>query len=486
MFGLPSRLAWRDPFLALLVLTGIPLTVSATDLYLEIGEEDLLLRSQEYRGHDYYRIADFAPVVGLSVTARGSEFEIKGDRGQLKLTADRPLVEVGEHLILLSAPAWRRSRDEWWVTPDFFRKVLPLIIDGRLIRVTDRRYRLESVLVNPIRVEVVNYPDHVSIVFRPARLTRMRTRELRGRINVAFDRFRAQPQFSSTRPDPRLVSGIQFDEVTEHGTFGIVKGPDYDSFRQYELSDPPRNVIDIYPKDRYIAGPITSQPLPGSRPPTGPVLEPGTSLDEETPELQTIGRDNVITIDPGHGGENYGAQVASELFEKTLAFQLGQLLEQALGQNLYEGILTRNRDIALSLEQRSALSNHHQSVAFVSLHFGSSPNLRLRGAVVYVHRPQAEPAAGQPMVAWEDGQFEHLARSRELAAGIQTNLNQLFGVNNRVAEAPLAILAPLTAPAVLIEAGFLSSEQDLADLRRPGFQQQLAEAIALALTEFLQ
>lgn len=486
MFGLPSRLVRRGRFSAFLVLTGITLTVSAADLYLEVGEEDLLLPSREYQGHDYYRIADFASVFDLSITPRGSEFEIKGERGRLKLTADRPLVQVGEHLILLSAPAWRRARDEWWVTPDFFRKVLPLIIDGRLVPITDRRYRLESVLLNPIRVEVVNYPDHLSIVFRPARLTRMRTRELHDRINVEFDKFRAQPQLPSTPPDPRLVSRLHFDQVSEHGTFEIVKGPDYDSFRQYELSDPARKVIDIYPKDRSTASPIASEPIAESSPPTtGPVLEPGNYLDEETPELLT-GRDNVITIDPGHGGENYGGQVSEELFEKTLTFQLAQLLEQALGQALYEGVLTRNRDISLPLEQRSALSNHHQSVAFVSLHFGFSPNPRLRGPVVYLHRPQREPPTGQQMVAWEDGQFEHLARSRELASRIQTNLNQLFGVNNRVAEAPLAILAPVRAPAVLIEAGFLSSEEDLADLNQTVFQQQLAEAIARAITEFLQ
>jgi N-acetylmuramoyl-L-alanine amidase len=55
-----------------------------------------------------------------------------------------------------------------------------------------------------------------------------------------------------------------------------------------------------------------------------------------------------------------------------------------------------------------------------------------------------------------------------------------------VAEIPLAGLAPVTAPAVLIEMGFLTNPEDYQRLSSMEFQEQVARTITSAVDTFLQ
>jgi len=50
---------------------------------------------------------------------------------------------------------------------------------------------------------------------------------------------------------------------------------------------------------------------------------------------------------------------------------------------------------------------------------------------------------------------------------------------------PLPLLAPLTAPAVLIEAGFLTNADDQQKLETAEFQDRIAMAIVKAIQRFL-
>ena len=90
------------------------------------------------------------------------------------------------------------------------------------------------------------------------------------------------------------------------------------------------------------------------------------------------------------------------------------------------------------------------------------------------------------LVPWEEGQKKYLKQSRQLAELIQDELNGLNGSQNQVVEVPLAVLAPVTAPAVLIEAGFLTNPEESEKLIQAQFQDQTARAIVAGLLEFLK
>jgi N-acetylmuramoyl-L-alanine amidase len=209
----------------------------------------------------------------------------------------------------------------------------------------------------------------------------------------------------------------------------------------------------------------------------------------------------VVVIDPGHGGEDYGVDVYQDVLEKGLALVLARKIEQRLTAS-GEGVrLTRFRDVDLSAEQRSAVGNFHRAKVFVSVHVGGAPSPRTSGAVVYVYDPppaefkvsQSDPEGGgseeaEPveLIRWNEGQLSYLDGSRRLANLMQTELNKLFGVENRVVEARLAVLAPVMAPAVVVETGFLTNAEDLELLESDEFQETLAYTITQVIKKFLE
>ena len=81
-----------------------------------------------------------------------------------------------------------------------------------------------------------------------------------------------------------------------------------------------------------------------------------------------------------------------------------------------------------------------------------------------------QPNSGDSLTAWETGQKPYAAQSRQLGELIQTELNAVFGGENQMVEAPLAQLAPVTAPAVLVEAGFLTNSEDQQKLATASFR----------------
>jgi N-acetylmuramoyl-L-alanine amidase len=174
-------------------------------------------------------------------------------------------------------------------------------------------------------------------------------------------------------------------------------------------------------------------------------------------------------------------------------------------------MLTRTRDVELAVEQRGSIGNYYRSQVYLSIHVGGSPSPETRGPVVYLHKysQDNEPVMLEPnqegplfisprrppsrtvedsdkLVHWEEGQQTYLGSSRELAELLQEELNLLWGIENRVAEIPLAGLAPVTAPAVLIEMGFLTNPEDYQRLSSMEFQEQVARTITSAVDTFLQ
>lgn len=463
----------------LILSTALP--AAAADLEVETGQRVGRVKSRRHQDRTYYRLSDIARVLGLRLSSEGQKMTVEGPRGRLELVEQRPLIRYKDQYILMESPVWARSRQDWYVSEDFMTKAAPLLLDNKLEKAGARRYRLGLLSQNEVSVEVVNYPDHVSIIFLPSRRSGLRVVDLQSLIKVEFDEYLVKPRMSATQPDPRIVSSIRFDSGDLFGSFEIKKGPLFSSFREYDLKDPLRKVVGLY-------GP----PVPTSAPTPGAALRPAPDIPpppllESAPEFSPHRLYNVIAIDPGHGGENYGVHPSQDSLEKTFALSLAEKLNERIKKTRrFNPVLTRTRDLNLSTELRSSVGNRHKIRAYVSIHLGGSSSDQVGGPVVYVHRYMDDPPASSRLVPWEEGQRRHLEKSRELAEKVQAQLNRLFGEENQVSEAPLAVLAPVTAPAILIEAGFLTNPEDRARVADPEFQERIADSIATALEEFLK
>lgn len=75
-----------------------------------------------------------------------------------------------------------------------------------------------------------------------------------------------------------------------------------------------------------------------------------------------------ICLDPGHGGSQRGTCSPKGILEKDLNLKLAKKIYQKLQENNIEVILTRDRDIELSLQERVDISLKNNCDLFLSIH----------------------------------------------------------------------------------------------------------------------
>jgi N-acetylmuramoyl-L-alanine amidase len=206
-----------------------------------------------------------------------------------------------------------------------------------------------------------------------------------------------------------------------------------------------------------------------------------------------------IVIDAGHGGRDPGAETA-QAAEATLvldiALRLGKLLRKQPG---VEVILTRQVDVFVPLEQRTAIANRVQADLFLSIHANASRNARANGVETYyldfASGPEAELVAARENAASERSMNalpdivkaialnNKLEESRELASQVQQAMvRRLRGVNKDlrdlgVKRAPFVVLIGAAMPSILAEVSFITHAREGSLLRKESYRQRIAEAL---------
>ena len=170
---------------------------------------------------------------------------------------------------------------------------------------------------------------------------------------------------------------------------------------------------------------------------------------------QAQGRFSTVVIDAGHGGKDKGAYWGG-VRESHLTLQVAQRLEALLKKKGLKTAMTRRSDVFVSLGSRVAVANRYRASVVVSIHFNACTDRRYRGVETF-HTGQA---------------------GRKLAQSIQSRLAARLKTNNRgVKQRSYKILRLTSAPAVLVECGFLSNAAERSRCKTAGYQQTVAQAI---------
>jgi N-acetylmuramoyl-L-alanine amidase len=219
-----------------------------------------------------------------------------------------------------------------------------------------------------------------------------------------------------------------------------------------------------------------------------------------------IGR---VVLDPGHGGHDQGTKGPAGLLEKDLvldvALRLGALIEERLGG---EVVYTRQTDVFVPLEERTAIANEQKADLFLSIHANSSPIKRVSGAeVFYLNFTTSKEAldlaarenAGHGKSIFELRELiqkialkDKLEESREFAGFVQRELSREWkrlNVASRdrgVKKAPFVVLIGASMPSILAEIGFLSNPRDEELLRSGEYRDRLAEALYRGVERYAQ
>ena len=178
----------------------------------------------------------------------------------------------------------------------------------------------------------------------------------------------------------------------------------------------------------------------------------------------------LIVIDPGHGGFDIGATVKS-VQEKALALKTATLVKQYLHQKGYRVILTRSRDVFISLTKRTTIANDTKSKVFVSIHYNAFKNPQAKGIEVYYYNRGSK---------WRQN------ASKKLAQLVLDGMIASTGAKNRgVKTGNFHVIRETHMPAILIEGGFITNPQEHSNLSDQKYVEKMSLSIANAIEKYL-
>jgi N-acetylmuramoyl-L-alanine amidase len=424
-------------------------------------------------------IEGFGIAVTTDPTAGTATLSCQGR--EVSLFNHKNLVSVGGDLRLLSAPV-RWEGGGWHLPLDSVSRWLgPLLNTPVTWRPAQRALLVGPVRMPRLTVEVSAGADQARVVLQATEKVPFQLSQAEGRIQVTIPRELVDVAFQRERLAGGIVEWVEFRGGRDNA-FLITLGPRFQSVKALELDDPPRLVIDLQ-----------AQPLATSAAP--PSATPAT----DGPTAWSL---RTIVIDPGHGGEEVGAQGPGGALEKDVTLSLARKLRSALVNRLgIQAFLTRDGDQFLSLDERAAIANNYKADLFISLHANASRSHGAHGSEVYFLSYQApdeesrrlaavEGSAVIPselsglgtdlaMVLWDMAQADHLEESSALASRIQEELAGVTGSEGRgVKQAPFRVLVGAAMPAILLEVAFISHPDEEKLLVSDAFQSKVVAAIA--------
>ncbi|MBA3722282.1 MAG: N-acetylmuramoyl-L-alanine amidase [Parachlamydiaceae bacterium] len=180
-----------------------------------------------------------------------------------------------------------------------------------------------------------------------------------------------------------------------------------------------------------------------------------------------------IVIDPGHGGHDVGTQSVSKprYQEKSLNLVTANFVKGFLQQLGYKVILTRQTDKFISLDKRAQFANDLKPDLFVSIHYNSAPSAEAEGVEVFFYQSKDDK--------------KRVLQSKKLAQSVLKNVIAHTKAKSRgVKQGNFAVIRETKMPAILIEGGFVTNDNEMQKLKDPAYLKKLAWGIANGVEEF--
>jgi len=271
-------------------------------------------------------------------------------------------------------------------------------------------------------------------------------------------------------------------------------------FRWEAMPKPP-----VRPTGARIPPPPASTPTPAAA--TSTAGSPVANLDGKFSLARQLGLGVArVVIDAGHGGHDPGAQ-ANGVNEAELTLDVATRLSiLLLKQPGVEVVMTRDNDVFVPLEERTAIANREGADLFLSIHANASRNPKARGVETYflnfANNPEAEAVAARENAS--SGRAMHslpdivkaialnnkLDESRDFAELVQRSMIRKLATRNKqlrdlgVKQAPFVVLIGASMPSVLAEISFVTHHQEGTLLKSTAYRQQIAEALFEAVIKY--
>lgn len=208
-------------------------------------------------------------------------------------------------------------------------------------------------------------------------------------------------------------------------------------------------------------------------------------LEEES--LPTSIRADAISvvIDAGHGGEDAGAVATDGTLEKDLNLEISNLVKALCILNGINVKMTRENDILLydyygdlenytgqkkvyDLKNRLKIAEEHPNALYVGIHMNKFSQTKYKGTQIYYSKNN------------EDSQPVASDLSKKIKDYLQPNNNRQI----KGADSSIYILNNIKNPAILVECGFLSNDEELQNLKSEEYRASLALIIFSSICQY--
>jgi N-acetylmuramoyl-L-alanine amidase len=266
-----------------------------------------------------------------------------------------------------------------------------------------------------------------------------------------------------------------------------------------------RLVIDLYPQQAENADPLLA------------FLQDYQAKNTEFPVSKPRGSTNanqsrpiIIMLDPGHGGEDPGAQGKYRTLEKHIVLGIGKRLKRMIDkQPNMRAYMTRSEDIFIPLRVRVEKARRVKADLFVSIHADAFTNRSAHGASVFALSTRGATSAAARFLAStqnqsdliggvsfsDDNYLNHTlvdtAQKKTIEDSIkvgQAVLGRMKHINHLhksiVDQAGFAVLKAPDIPSILVETAFISNVQEERRLRTIAYQTQVAKAILAGIQDY--
>lgn len=179
----------------------------------------------------------------------------------------------------------------------------------------------------------------------------------------------------------------------------------------------------------------------------------------------------LIILDPGHGGSDEGAKI-HYFMEKRLTLMTTLLVRKYLEEMGYRVIMTRSKDVFIPLHRRASIANKTKAVLFASIHYNSSPSSEAHGIEVFYHSSSDTKRAKESRALASSVLGELITHTNALSRGVKSG--------------NFHVIRETSMPAILIEGGFMTNQEERTNLRDKRYLEKISKGIATGIDKYLK
>lgn len=225
------------------------------------------------------------------------------------------------------------------------------------------------------------------------------------------------------------------------------------------------------------------------------------------------GKDIIVAIDAGHGGDDPGAHGSNGTEEKKVVYSIARKLESLINaQRGMRAVMIRKGDYFVDLRKRMEIARASKADLFVSIHADAFQNTHVKGASVFTLSSRGASSEAARWLADSENASDlvggvRLDDKEEVLASVLLDLSQMAtqeaSVNvakhvlknfqdigelhfDNVQKAGFLVLKSPDIPSILVETGFISNPSEERKLKNSAHQSRIALAIFKGVRDYFK